>query len=249
MAKHPTSSRVHRDDEHSDDAFIKAVKSVAAWAVSHARAITYFGTGIAIIAAVSIYWFASQRKIEATAAAQLSQVQQSVASGNSQLAIRDLRTYLDTYGGTRAAREARLVLADLLISQDSAQQAIATIGNLSNNLEDPLGIAAARLKAAAFENLGQADDAVDEYVRIADKARFKFQRREALADAARVRMQTGNPQAAVRFYQQLLETFGPNEPGRQYYAMWLAEARAQARGTTPAPAAADTGAGRDTSGS
>ena len=155
MAKHPTSSRVHRDDSHTDDAFVRAVKGLGTWAARNARAITLFAVGIAIIAA-------------------------------------------------------------------------------------------ARLEAAAFENLGQADNAVTEYRRIADNARFSYQRREALADAARVRMQTGDPQAAIPLYEQILATFKPDEPGRQYYVMWLAEARAQAHG---APAAPDTSTDSATAGS
>ncbi len=229
MAKHPTSSRVHREEKRPDDAFVNAIQTTGTWAAENARALIVFGVVAAVMVAVGIYWVTSQRRVETEAAARLGEVQQSAASGNAQLAIRDLRTYLETFGGTRAAREARLVLADLLISEDSAQQAASVLGKLGQDLDDPLGLAAARLQAAAYETMGQADQAVSEYVRIAAHARFTFQRREALANAARVRMQTGDPGDAVPYYEQVLTTFEPGENGRDYYVMWLAEARAQER--------------------
>ncbi len=256
MAKHPTSSRVHREEKRPDDAFVTAIQKASAWATSNARVLVIIGVVVAVLAVIAFYWITSQRRVEAEAATRLTEVQQSVASGNTQLAIRDLRTYLDTFGGTESAHEARLVLADLLISQDSTQQAVATLGNLGQKLDDPLGLAAARLRAAAYERMGQTDQAVAEYVRIADHARFTFQKREALADAARVRMQNGDPADAVPYYEQILDTFKPGENGRDYYVMWLAEARAQARaGATTvnaaesAPPAAANRTGTDTIGS
>jgi predicted negative regulator of RcsB-dependent stress response len=236
MAKHPTSSRVHREDQVPDDAFVSGVKRVVTWSRTNSRLLTIAGVVVAAAVIVTLYVLSSQRQIEAQATARLGQVQQSVASGNVQLAIRDLQSYLASFGDADAAAPARLILAELLIRQDRADEAVQALGDLPEDLDGPTGLAAARLEAAAYEELGQADQAVDLYTRIADRARFDFQRREALADAARVRFQNGDPDGAARLYQRVLDSFEDQEAGRGYYEMWLAEARAQAeegQGTTP----------------
>ena len=241
MAKHPTSSRVHRDPDGPDDAFVDSVQRTADWARAHSRQLTIAGILLAVLVIGGVYYVNSQRQLEAEAATQFTQVQQSVASGNTQLAIRDLQNYLNTFGGTEASRPARLILADLLLSQDQPAEAADALGNLANDLEEPFGLAGARLLAAAREEMGQVDQAVAIYRRIAENARFSYQRREALADAARVRLQNGDADAAAALYQEVVGTFGEQETGRGYYEMWLAEAQAQAQeGSGAAPVVADT---------
>jgi hypothetical protein len=49
-----------------------------------------------------------------------------------------------------------------------------------------------------------------------------------LADAGRVALDTGRPDLAADFYDRLVDTFEEGDPGRGYYEMWRAEARARA---------------------
>jgi predicted negative regulator of RcsB-dependent stress response len=247
MAKQPTSSPVRRDNDVPDDAFVGTIRRVVSWGKENTRQLTIGGGAILIIAAVAVWMVVQQRQLETTAQTRLTQVQQTVASGNPELAIRDLRSYLDTFGGTDASDQARLLLADLLISQEQPQQAIEALGTLPDRLDDPFGLAAARLEAAALERTDQHDAAIQAYRQIADNARFPYQRREALADAARLELQRGQPAAAVGFFEEIVGTFDADEAGRGYYELWLAEARAQAQAgqgspgpTQPAP---DTDAG------
>lgn len=249
MTKHPSSSRVHRDDDVPDDAFVSTIKRIINWGKENTRQVTIGTAVIVVIAAVATWMIFQQRSLEATAQTRLAQVQQTVASGNAQLAIRDLQSYLDTFGGTDAADQARLMLADLLIGQDQPQQAIDALGDLPERMDAPFGLPAARLEAAALERLDRHDDAIRAYERIAANARFPFQRREALADAARLQLQYGDPQQAVDLLQRTVATFNDDEPGQGYFEMWLAEAQARVRsgqGTTDAPApqpAPDTATG------
>ena len=255
MAKHPTSSRVHRDPDGPDDAFVDTVQRAATWARAHDRQLTIAGILLAVLVIGGVYYVNSQRQLEAEAATQFGQVQQSVASGNTQLAIRDLQNYLSTFGGTEASQPARLILADLLLSQNQAAEAVEALGDLPNDLGEPFGIAGARLLAAAHEELGDVDQAVAVYRRIAENARFAYQERDALADAARVRLQNGDADAAAALYEEVLTTFGEQDTGRGYYEMWLAEAQAQAEegsGAAPvgvADSAAEGEPGQNTPGS
>ena len=241
MPKHPTSSRVHRDGGGPDDAFVAAVDRVVAWSRSNSRALIIAGVLLLAGVLIGIYYVNSQRRIEAQAQVEYGQVQQSLASGNRQLAIRDLQSFISRFDGTSAARPARLGLADLLLSEGRAEEAVEALGDLPDDLDEPFGIPASRQLAAAYEELGRADDAVSVYRGIGDRARFPFERREALADAARVRFQNGDPAAAADLYERIVDLFEPDEPGRGYYAMWLAEARARAEpGAGTAPIAVDS---------
>lgn len=240
MAKHPTSSRVQRDDGLPDDIFVTTVKRFTQWARDNRRQATTGAAALIVILGAGAWYIAQQRSLEANAATRLSQVQQSVASGNTQLAIRDLQSFLDTFGSTDVANQARLTLADILIGEERHEEAIEALGRLPQRLGEPFGLPAARLEATALEQLERFDDAVDAYLAIAQDARFPFQRREALADAARVSLQNGNVAAAVDILQQLVDTFEDDEQGRAYYEMWLAEAQARA-GQGATAAAGDEG--------
>ncbi len=247
MAKHPTSSRVHRGDQVPDDAFVSTVRRLITWSRENRRELV-IATVIVVVLGITAAWYITeQRSVEARAASRFTAVQQSVASGNIQLAIRDLEAFIGTFGDTETADQARLVLADLLIAQDRADDAVDALGSLPDDLDRPFGLAAARLKAAALEATGDLEGATDVYRAVADNARFDYQRREALGDAARVQMQNGNPDAAARLYEQVLDTFGEQETGRGYYEMWLAEARAMAQeGAGTAPTSPDTAGSTDT---
>ena len=232
--KHPTSSRVHRDDGLPDDVFVSTMRRIISWAQENRQQMIVGSVAILLVAAAGAWFIASQRSVETAANTQLARVQQSVASGNNQLAIRDLQSFLNTYGSTEAADQARLILASVLIDEDRATEAVEALATLPERLDNPLGLPAARLKASALESLDRTQEAIDAYLAIAEDARFPFQRREALADAARVHLQNGNPERAVDLYQQVVDTFDEQEAGRGYYQMWLAEARAQVGQGAPA---------------
>lgn len=244
MTKHPTSSRVHRDDEVPDDAFVGTIKRIISWGKENSRRVIVGTAVVVVIAAVAAIMIVQQRSLERSAATRLAQVQQTVASGNTQLAIRDLQSYLERFGSTEAAAQARLVLADLLLSQQQPQDAVQALGDLPDQLDNPFGLAAARAEAAALERMERYDDAIRAYRQLADNARFPYQRREALADAGRLELQRGQPAQAVPLFEDIMDTFDDDEAGRGYYEMWLAEARARARtGRGNTVPAADTATG------
>jgi predicted negative regulator of RcsB-dependent stress response len=234
MPKHPTSSRVPKLEPQPDDKFVLAVERISYWARQNTRLLIFGGVAVVLVVLGTIYYVDSQRRVEAEAAVRLGEVHQTIMTGNAPLAIRDLQAYLATFGGTRAAREARLLLADLLMGQDRPDEAIQALGRLHRDLDEPVGIAAAQVLAAAYEQLEQYDQAIDTYRRIARDARFEFQRRDALANAGRVALDTGQPALAAEFYDRVVQTFEEGNPERSYYEMWRAEANAMAGRTTPA---------------
>jgi predicted negative regulator of RcsB-dependent stress response len=236
MPKHPTSSRVPRPQPEPDDKFILAVSTAAVWARENRQKIIISTVVLGFAIVASLYYVQSQRRVEAEASLRLTEIHQTVMTGNVPLAIRDVQAYLATFGGTRAAREARLILADLLIGQQRPAEAIDALGRLPRNIDDPVGLAAAQLLAAAQEALQQRDEAIATYRRIGREARFEFQRRDALANAARVAIEAGQPDLAIELYDRLIQTFEEGNPQRSYFEMWRAEARELALAGDVAPA-------------
>jgi tetratricopeptide (TPR) repeat protein len=227
MPKHPTPPRGTKPQTEPDDKFLLAVERTVLWFKQYSRQLIVGAVVLAIAVAAGLYYLESQRRVEAEASLRLGEVYQTVQTGNVPLAIRDIQAYLGTFGGTKAAREARLILADLLIRQDRPADAIDALGRLPGDLDEPIGLAAAQLQAAAYEAQGSHQDAIDTYRRISRNARFEFQRREALGDGARVAMDAGQHDVAMEFYDRLVASFEEGDPMRGYYEMWRAEAGAR----------------------
>jgi Tfp pilus assembly protein PilF len=157
-----------------------------------------------------------------------------VLSGNAALAARDLETWMASYSGTRAADEARLLLGRSYLDNGEPARAIELLSGAVRDLDDPLAVPGALMLAAAYEASGQADLAVEEYLRIASGAPHDYQVHDALESAARIRLQTGDPVGAVEVYDRLLEAMGEANPQRAVVELRRAEAAARARGAAPA---------------
>lgn len=227
MAKHPTSRRVHRDAE-TEDAFVARVVEYTEWARRHSRAVTVGAVVLVLLLAGFLYYQNYQTSLRNRAISRLTEIQQTAASGNAALAIRDLEGFLDSFGGTTAAGEARLMLAQLYLEGGRHQEAAEVVSPLAEDLDEPLGVSAAFLRAAAHEESDRGPDAERVYLRIAEGTDLAFQRERALSHAARIRMAAGNPAGAAELYRRLLDSVEEDDPQRGLYEMRLAEATAAA---------------------
>jgi predicted negative regulator of RcsB-dependent stress response len=236
MAKHPTSRRVHRT-AHDDDAFVSGVLESGLWAREHGRTLVIAGV-VSILAIVLLLYFTNyRRKLNETAATDLSQVRATVQSGNVQLAKQDLERYVKRFGDTPAGAEAKLLLGQMQLETNEPARAIETLRPLADDVESPLGFNAALMLASAQEINKQLDEAERTYLRVADDARFVFQTREALDRAARLRLDRGNPNGAAELYERILATFEKdNDETRaeqSAYEMRLSEIRAKTPAGSP----------------
>jgi tetratricopeptide (TPR) repeat protein len=228
MTRHPTSRRVHRQAAQPDDVFVERVLETSAWATTHARSLI-IGAVVVLVLVVSVLWIRSSRAADlAAAATELTTLRQTVQAGNPAAAIRDLQTYVDRFGGTPAGAEARLLLAQSHLQAGQGQQAVNVIEQQARNLGEPLGTQAALLLGSAYESLNRWDDAEQTYLRIADGARFDYQKVQALENAARVRVERGEPAGAVELYDRLIALLPETSPERTVYEMRRAEAQALA---------------------
>ncbi|MEX2283694.1 MAG: tetratricopeptide repeat protein [Gemmatimonadota bacterium] len=234
---HPTARRVHRV-AHDEDTFVSSVLGGTAWAQTHGRHII-IGAVIAVILVVGFMYVRTTGAARRDLAAQeLSRVRATMQTGNMQLAQQDLEGYIRRFGSTDAGAEAKIMLAQVYLQGNQPQKAIEPLESLAGNVDTPAGFTAAMLLAAAYEEGKQFDQADRTYLRVADDARFDFQKREALDRAARVRAEQGNLAGAIELYERTLTTYGdeddPQTAGeRNAYEMRLAELRAASAAGTP----------------
>ena len=242
MTRHPTARRVHRQSAEPDDAFVAGVLETSAWARENSRKIITGGIILALIIIGLIVFMTNRRQKEQQSVVELTQVRAVAMSGNAELAINDLRQFLDRFGGTRAADEARLLLAGAYLQAGQQQNAIGAVSGLADDVDTDIGVNAALLTAAAHEAAGNSTEAERVLARVAEDARFLFQRQDALDNIGRLRMQRGDVAGAVQTYERLLEITPVNAPERQVYELRLGEARARAAAGGGAQTPANTGA-------
>ncbi|HEX7118736.1 MAG TPA: tetratricopeptide repeat protein [Longimicrobiales bacterium] len=229
MARHPNARRVHHGAADPDDAFVARLLETTAWARNHSRALTFAGIALVVAIVATVYYRNFQATARAAADAQFAVVQQTVASGNHALAIRDLEDFLTTYGATPAAAHARVLLAQSYMAEGDPQKAIAAVEPLAGSIGEGMGTTAALLKAAALEASDRVDDAEALYLRIADRARYDYERKDALDAAARIRMERGDAAGAAQLYERLVELSDEGSGDRAVFELRLAEARTRAQ--------------------
>lgn len=219
MARQKRSSSVHTEDR-----VMERVVEIAAWMEHHRRAslIGFLALAAAVVAA---YFYIDYRsKLMETASARLQEIR-LVASGADLEAVRgELRTYIEQFGRTPYGGEARLALADLELRRDSLASAIRVlepVADLRSGL--PTAVAAAGMIAAAYEQDGKADRALEWWRRIEDAARFAYQRHAAMAERARILTAQGRYDEAIALYETLSAQTAGEEGAERFYRVRLGE--------------------------
>jgi tetratricopeptide (TPR) repeat protein len=96
---------------------------------------------------------------------------------------------------------------------------------LGESPRGPLEMQAATLLAAAYEQDGQAGEAEEIYLTIADRSDLDFQVRDALAAAARIRTERGDAEGALELYDRVIESLEEGAPERGLFEMRIEEIR------------------------
>ena len=230
MPRHPTARKVHRE-EHDEDTFVAGMLQASGWARTHARALLIGGAAVVVLVLGGLYYLNYRATMREQAATRLNEVRQTFATGNAALVTRDLAQFLDRFGDTPSAAEARILLAQVYLQTDSAQKAVQVLRPAAEKLDEPIGPAAALLLGAAFEQADQRADAERVYLRVGQNAPYLYQRIEGLDRAAILRMQAGNGAAAAELYRRILDEAPEELPRRPLYELRLGEAQAMAETT------------------
>jgi predicted negative regulator of RcsB-dependent stress response len=226
MARHPTAHRVHREHVAPDDAFLEGALKTTAFVQQNRRLLITAVVSVVVLGLLLFVWRNNTRRLTEAAAVEILQVRQTAQSGNPALTIRDTEAFLDRFGSTPSAVEAKLLLGQAYLESNQAQPAIDAVRDLAGNLSTPSGISAAMLTAAAHEAAARFDEAEQILLRIADRAEFDYQKTTALDNAARIRLERGQPAAAADLYDRILQLLPTDSQDRPVFEMRRAEARA-----------------------
>ena len=166
------------------------------------------GIGAAIIVvALAGFWFYSRSRQIRTVNAErsLTLAQQSLASGNTNLALSDLQKVATRYEGTAAGTEAAMLLARQQYDQGKFQDGI----NVLTKVSDKAGPSRANVESLigdGYSQLGKANDAAKAYERAAEAAGpYESEAAYYRAKAARSYASGGNVQEAKRVWGALAE--------------------------------------------
>jgi predicted negative regulator of RcsB-dependent stress response len=228
MARHPTARRTHHEHTSDDDVFVEKVLETSVWARDHRTPLTIVAVVAIIVLAAAWYYRTYRQRIADTAAIEILQVRQTAQSGNPALTIRDAEAFIGRFGSIPAGIEAQLILGQAYLESNQPQQAIDAVARLAGDLDSPAGVSAAMLTASAHEAATRFDQAEQILLRVASGARYDYQKVTALDNAARVRLERGNPTGAAELYGRILDLLPPGSQDRAVYEMRRAEALATA---------------------
>ncbi|MEQ9399374.1 MAG: tetratricopeptide repeat protein [Longimicrobiales bacterium] len=223
--RHPGTRRVTNDshDNDPDDVFIAKTLELSGWAKNNQQVITVLIVVAVLAVAGLVYYRNYSATLTQQAAQQLETIHQTVALQDREGAKADLGTFLQRFDGTPYAGEARMMLGELYLQTNEAQQALAVLEPMAASPREPLEFQAAALLGAAYEQEGRWADAEAVYLRIADRSDLDFQVRDALESAARIRARQGDTAGAATLYQRILDGLEEGDQVRGLYEMRLAE--------------------------
>lgn len=188
-----------------DDAFLRALDRLVTWVRSHTVAVVVTTVALVLVAGFGFWYRSYQRNLEDRAGRRLESLRAEISAGQQTDPVAALQSFLDSFGGTAAAREARLALARQLLHTDRAEEALSTVRPTvdATSPDTPTGYASRRLQADAMEASGDVEGALEVLEDLADNARFAFQRYESAAERARLLRQEGRLQEALAIYERL----------------------------------------------
>lgn len=172
-------------------------------------------------------WFtrSARERREAFAARALQDAKAAIAAGNLPLAANDLSRLVSSYGGTTAAGEAVLLLAQIRLNQQQADQAIEELNRyLSADPPERFKAAAYSLLGAAYEQVGRMADAARAYEAASGAWPYVYLKAQVLLDAARAYRLSGDTANAAAAYERILRDF-PEAPSALEAKLRLGELR------------------------
>lgn len=130
----------------------------------------------------------------------------ALQAGNVALAASDLSRLVASFGGTVAADEAVILLAQARLAQKDAGQAVAELRDaLERGVSDQFLAPVHGLLGAALEELGSHAEAAREYENAAATTWYKRLEAQYLLDAGRAFTAAGDTAQAIAAYRRVIE--------------------------------------------
>ena len=225
--RRPDPGRPAAPDADDDDLFTSRVLEASVWAQKNAQTLIFAGIVAALTVAATVYYLNFSEAREDQGTIELEQIHQVVGLVSTEETLAELNRFLERFENASSAAEARLLLGQVHLENGNVQAAIDVLQPLRGRLGEPVALQAGFLLAAAYEQQGSWDEAVETYLDIADETDLGFQLRNALSDASRVRAAQGRYADAQALLEDLLDELGETDLGRGIIEMRLAEMRAR----------------------
>lgn len=227
MAKRrPTTTDLPGLTDSNEDAFSAGVLRLADWARSHVQAVVIGAAVLAIVVVGAVYGLRQRAANLDLAAAEFETVQNVALTSDTDAAVGEIQAYVDRFGGTSYAREAELLLGQVLLEGGRVDEAISLLDGLNSDLSTTTGAHARLLLGAAFEEAERWEEAAALYEDLAARAEFEYQRQDATESLARVHLATGNNVGAVAALESLREQLPEDDPRGIAIEMKIAELQA-----------------------
>ena len=218
------------DGGDRQDAFIRSTFRLATWVNENMRAVLVGAAGVAMVVVGVVYYMNFQASVRDQAANELATLRMTAT--DPELLIADLAAYVERFDGVAAANEGRLLLARTYLDTGRSVEAAQVASTISEGPDRPVGLAARTLLAAAQEAAGDAQAALATWETLGESARFAFQRREALASAARILASLGRLDEAETIFAAIAEEAADEDPVEAgVYRLRLGEIKAQRAGS------------------
>lgn len=176
-----------------------------AWIVAHSKIAIWIGVALVVGIVLLVWTLSSNRRSEGIASRQLQGGRYAFESQNFPLAASELARIVENYSGTNAAKEARLLLAQVRLQQGQPQQAVDVLRDFAPGAGNAYSAQAYGLLAASYENLGRHREAAEAYQAGADKARMDFLKAQMLSDAGRAWVSAGDTTRAIAAYRRIVD--------------------------------------------
>ncbi len=234
MASHSSVARRElRKAVDADDAVMMRAAEMAEWARNNARVVIIAAVAAAVVVGGALYYRIYKSQRAERAAVQYLQTQMGLPADTTQ-AIRALSGFASRFDGTTEAAEARLAAAQLWLTKGQPAKAVDEVRPVAEG-STPVADQGMQLMAAALAQQGKRQEALDAFLKLADRTDLQYVKEDALTQAAVLREQANDWRGAAELYQKVAEGMEKGSPDRAIVEMHLAEARAHA-GAAPAAA-------------
>jgi len=178
-----------------------AGESLVDWARENSNTLTIGAIVVAVVLAGGLLWKASADKKAVNASAALAQVEVVVQSGNNALAESDLQSFLSRYSGTKAAVQARILLAKVFFEQGKVTEGLAALDGAGS--PGPFAASFHAMRGAGLEQAGKPAEAAAAYLAAAQAAGSDAAKASNRADAARAYAAAGNVEEARKIWAEM----------------------------------------------
>lgn len=222
------------------DRFVERTFDWAHWAETHRSQVIAGVVGFVVLVGAFFVYRGMARANEERAAQEYLEARQAYFAQNYPLAAADLRAFIDQFGDTSYADDARFFLADALYEAEDAAGAVTALTEFfDHHGSSPFAASGRRLMGAAYLRLGRYGEAIEAYEEALDQAEYDGERIQIHAELAEVYEAQDQIEPAAAQYQAILELEPDGESAREARRE-LAELTVEPIGGTGAAGAADS---------